>query len=215
MMVARFSYVVIFSALLAGLLPGGGKEASPIALFLDFERTPSDISLQEMKKEVGHLMESSGFAFDWKKASQMKKGEPDSILLKFKGTCHTGGPQPPQISELAPYGETLALASTKVSKGQVQPLSEVQCDQIRKCLGAGSNAGKMQRDLLLGRAMGRVVAHELYHILAATTKHAGEGLAKAVQSTADLLSEGSEFGSAQMERLNGSAQSGAPGFRRK
>jgi hypothetical protein len=36
-------------------------------------------------------------------------------------------------------------------------------------------------------ALGRVVAHELYHILARTTSHATGGLAKASQSLRDLI----------------------------
>jgi hypothetical protein len=37
--------------------------------------------------------------------------------------------------------------------------------------------------------MGRVVAHELYHVLARTTSHAERGLAKASQSLKDLVSK--------------------------
>jgi hypothetical protein len=211
----RLCYVAIFSALMAGFLLGGGEADSPIALLTNFENTPSDISVQEMKKEFGRLMKSTGLEFDWRQVPQLKevKTDPEGIRLKFKGNCHTGGPQPPEISELAPYGESFALASTKVSKGRVLPDSEVQCDQIRKCLGARAGTTQLQRDLLLGRAMGRVVAHELYHILVGTTKHAGKGVVKAIQSTADLVSEGAEFGSTQLENLGEPGHSGASGFK--
>ena len=36
-------------------------------------------------------------------------------------------------------------------------------------------------------ALGRVVAHELYHILTRTTGHASEGFARASQSLRDLI----------------------------
>ena len=67
-----------------------------------------------------------------------------------------------------------------------------------------------QRDFLYGRAMARVVAHELYHILMQTTEHARSGVARSCFSTEDLLTERFEFESttlAQMRRKqdNGSS----------
>jgi hypothetical protein len=66
-----------------------------------------------------------------------------------------------------------------VNHGEVMPYAEIQCDQIRTGL-AGVRLGPSQKDRqrALGLALGRVVAHELYHVLAKTTAHAEHGLAK-------------------------------------
>jgi len=50
--------------------------------------------------------------------------------------------------------------------------------------------------------MGRVVAHEIYHILAGMTGHAARGLAKAAESLQDLIStEGMPFRAEDSEAI--------------
>ena len=81
----------------------------------------------------------------------------------------------------------VVLGTSLVSDGQVLPFSEVECDQVRKTLAYEERATEMDRQCALGRAMGRVVAHELYHVLACTTKHAGRGLARATQTLKGMV----------------------------
>jgi hypothetical protein len=77
-----------------------------------------------------------------------------------------------------------------VDHGRVLPFSEVQCDQVRKTLFAlEPTAGKNEKQEALGLAMARVVAHELYHVLASSTAHASRGLAKAVLPFSDLVAK--------------------------
>jgi hypothetical protein len=57
------------------------------------------------------------------------------------------------------------------------------------------------RNIVFGRALGRVVAHELYHILALTTEHAEAGVAKPSFSAQDLMSDRFSFNPASLERL--------------
>ena len=58
---------------------------------------------------------------------------------------------------------------------------------------------------LYGRAMARVVAHELYHVLMRTTEHARAGVARSCFSTSDLLTERFEFEGATLARLRHTA----------
>jgi len=53
------------------------------------------------------------------------------------------------------------------------------------------------RDHMLGRALGRIVAHELFHILADTTLHAHDGVARSALSRGELTT--SEFGFTALE----------------
>jgi hypothetical protein len=51
------------------------------------------------------------------------------------------------------------------------------------------------------RALGRVIAHEIYHILAQTTEHDESGVAKAAFSLEDLMVDGFAFNPAGLQRL--------------
>ena len=53
---------------------------------------------------------------------------------------------------------------------------------------------RISRDLAYGRAMARVLAHELYHVLRRTRIHTASRLTKARLAPADLLSESAEYG---------------------
>ncbi len=50
-----------------------------------------------------------------------------------------------------------------------------------------------EREGAYGRALGRVLAHELYHIFGNTTHHASEGVAKESYTVQDLLTEEFQF----------------------
>jgi hypothetical protein len=81
------------------------------------------------------------------------------------------------------------LGDAKVENGRVLPFSEVRCDEVRKALSyLAPAASPEQRQVALGMAMARVVAHELYHMLARTTRHAMHGLARASQPLPELVS---------------------------
>lgn len=202
-------------AALCGLLFGAEAVLPPVSLLIDFEHKPSTIALEAMKMEVASLMKSSGLSFDWKfRPAKRDINTPKGIAFRFKGKCYGEAFSGGELSELAPYGETVALASTPVVAGSVQPFSEVQCDQIRKCISADAGSGKHQRELALGRAMGRVVAHELYHILLDTRNHAAKGVSKSVHSGEDLVSGEAEFDSYDREMLRSPrGRSGASAFR--
>jgi hypothetical protein len=65
----------------------------------------------------------------------------------------------------------------------------VRCDAVRDALAyLRPEAGAFEKQKALGQAMGRVVAHELYHVLANATAHAARGLAQAAESLEDLVS---------------------------
>ncbi len=86
-------------------------------------------------------------------------------------------------------GESHALGFTKVVHGRVLPYTEVECDRVREALSylvPGADRRACQK--AMGVALGRVVAHALYHVLARTTAHAADGLAKASHSLEELVS---------------------------
>src|ERR1035438_10590065 len=55
-----------------------------------------------------------------------------------------------------------------------------------------------------GRALGRVLAHELYHIFANTMRHGSVGVAKESYSVLDLLSDDFQFQAKETKMLQSS-----------
>ena len=181
---------LVISALLAsGETPPQNPASPSVAIFMDFDSQPGVASVAVMEKEVDALLKPSGVTLNWRLAGENDGTEAFSglVVLKFKGRCRVEGWAQPG-NDFGTLGETDTLGSTQVAQGRVLPFSEVECDQIRKALAymhPGSN--QLERQNALGLALGRVVAHELYHMLTRTTTHATAGLAKASQSLRDLV----------------------------
>ncbi len=168
---------------------------SPVGIFLDFDAAPGAIPVEVMKQEVEGLLKEAGLALNWRLVSDNHGDQVFSrvVLLKFKGSCRADNVAV-LGRDFGSLGEVHPLGSTKVSKGKVLPFSEVECDHIREALAYLSPATtRRERQRAMGLAMARVVAHELYHILARTTGHAARGLAKASESLEDLVSRGDEI----------------------
>lgn len=156
---------------------------------MEFDSTPGAASVEVMKKEVDDLLKPAGLSLDWRLIKENHGNEPFAglVVLKFKGECKAEAAYD-LPSNFGTAGEDETLGSTKVDHGRVLPYSEVECDQVRKALSyLGPGAGQKERQRAMGMAMGRVVAHEIYHILASTTQHASKGLAKASHSLEDLV----------------------------
>jgi len=52
-----------------------------------------------------------------------------------------------------------------------------------------SEADYVRCDVVFGRAIARVLAHELYHVLARTESHAAKGVAQRALSGSDLAAD--------------------------
>jgi hypothetical protein len=157
-----------------------------VGVFMDFDAAPNRTSLEVMKKEVAALLRPAGVALTWRLSSESRGVESFAglVLLKFKGKCRAES-WPTDL----PPGRTRALASTEVAEGRVRPFSEVRCDALRQALSyLRPETTAIERQKALGLAMGRVVAHEMYHVLAGVTTHAAQGLSKAAESLQELIS---------------------------
>jgi hypothetical protein len=166
------------------------KAISPhIGVYLDFDHVPESVPLEVMKRAAEGLLKPSGITLAWRLTSENRGTESFSGLavLEFKGRC---GIDPPlAASDFGTLGEIDTLALAAISHGAVLPYAEIECDQVRKALSyLRPGAGPLRREEALGLVLGRVVAHELYHILANSAGHAAEGLAKASELLRDLVS---------------------------
>lgn len=175
------------------MLPGLAAQSHPnIGIFMQFDAAPGAASVAAMEKEVAQLFQPSGLALSWRLTGDARNGEAFYRLavVRFKGRC--SAEISPSASQALP-GEVRPLGATRVAEGHVLPYTEVRCDEVRKALAylrPGANA--VERQMALGRALGRVLAHELYHILANAKSHPSKGLARAVEPLPELIAPKTE-----------------------
>ena len=180
----------VVACLALAVLPAfSGSREAPVRLYTQFQQEPPDTVLESIQEELENIMLPIGMGFEWRNLATTTGTEVSAELavIHFKGHC--------DVTDLEPAdGFPGPLGWTHMSDGEILPFSDVNCDGIRIFL---------QRDLLrlpeenraaaYGRAIARVLAHELYHIFARTTKHSSWGVAKAAYNVRELLSTTFKF----------------------
>ncbi len=187
--------------LMLGVLPGFGgnlpQEPVPVTLYTKFAHEVPTGVLAAIQQEVSVIMEPIGISFDWRSLSQADGSEVsiELAVITFKGTCSTAN-----LNTHA--GNPGALGWTHVSDGVILPFSDIDCDRIRVFLQRELHYQDPEvRDALFGRAVGRVLAHELYHIFANTSRHGSCGVGKAAYSVQELLSNDFRFEDRETKEL--------------
>lgn len=164
----------------------------------------SAVALTEAKVELTSVMHGMGVQVDWwdpaKSPASTAPGA-NLIVADFKGACSVLARSALQSAETV--RALPALADTSISDGHILPFAHVNCEALSRFIGPVlAHQPGAQRELLLGRAIGRLLAHETYHILLQTRDHSPSGIAKARFSTTDLLAERFEFEPAAMAKLH-------------
>jgi hypothetical protein len=183
---------LVLFCLLAGVFPGWsetrGARFAPITLYTQFEQAPPGGVLKALQDEVASIMAPIGIRFEWRDLGKTGGHEVSAELavVTFKGRCDAAG----LLTRSKFEG---ALGWTHVSDGQILPFTDVSCDRVREFVQTGLLALRVEdREAKYGRALGRVLAHELYHIFANTLRH-GSGVAKESYSVQDLLADDFQF----------------------
>jgi hypothetical protein len=157
-----------------------------VAVLTDFGGRHSETTIQEMKREFGGLLKSSGLRFHW---SDLKKSSGQTfsnvVIVRFQGACTLEGMKPiPEAT--GPFG------FAHVTDGQVLPFIEIRCDRIRQsAYNAMWGEDYRKRDELMGRAIARVLAHEFEHVMRNKCEHASHGIFKESISGKALISKNS------------------------
>jgi len=173
-----------------------GDAPSPTTLILHFEQRHSERTLNEVRGELGHVMQNAGFTFDLKLFSELGPWAEfnNLMLVRMKGNCRLDAGPVPQ-SERGP----LALAHT--SDGKVLPFIDVSCDRVRALIRPVLSGDQFRNsEALMGRALARVIAHEIYHVLTGA-KHSESGIARHALSGAQLVSDQLLFQPEDVERM--------------
>ena len=182
---------------------GAVSAPAPVAIYMSFDGDRSDLAIEAMQREVEALTKPGGLHLHWRLLDADRSGETfsDLVVVKFRGKCNMEGIQF-LFSELGPDAEGGPLGSTKTANGQVLPFSELQCDRIRHSIAPlAIGSSREEREALLGRSLGRVLAHELFHIFANTEQHGREGVAKTRYSRKDLAADSFAFDAKDARRI--------------
>ena len=171
------TFCLVFAALSTAMAQSAASSDSVLVVYLRGAGAQPAEPIRYMKVELEAIMYRAGFEVSWRRANQAS----DSAFLAvvdFSGSCAPG--------PAAPFREETSLASTSIIDGHVLPFSKIDCAVLTRMVGPVGDA-------LYGQALARVLAHELYHVLAQTTHHGGAGIAKSCFRVDDLLAARFEF----------------------
>jgi hypothetical protein len=154
----------------------------------------SRLAIHEMGREAAHILKKSGVSLRWHLGEPAQAVNGLLVVVKLVGRCDMDGP--PAFLMSAPLGWS------HEANGVVLPFSDLACDNIRGAVQRAVLAGNQLRgNFLLGRAMGRVLAHELYHIVADTAEHGEDGVAQPALSARELTSGQLELRPSDVEAI--------------
>src|SRR5207302_3578919 len=117
------------------------------------------------------------------------------IVVRYKGKC---------VLDPVPYfyNERGPMAFTYSTDSVVQPFSEVACDKVITAVRSAMFGGDFGKaDLLLGRALARVLEHEVVHMLSGSGDHGHEGVARKSLSGNRLITPELRWAPEDLERL--------------
>jgi hypothetical protein len=168
-----------------------------ITIVLDFQGPRSEQSVAEMKREFAGIMKDSTLRFDFRWRSQAsQEALTDLVLVRFTGKCVL---EP--VGYL--YDERGPMAFTYSTDGIVQPFSEVACEKVTSAVrSAMAGSDFANADVLLGRALGRVLAHEVVHMLSKSGAHGRTGVAKTALSGSQLIAPELRLGPEDVVRIH-------------
>ncbi len=176
--------------------------ARALTVVLDFRGLHSAPAVAAMERETERILSATGITLDWRlKGAAPAETSGTLVVVRFNGRCIL---EP--VGYL--YDERGPLAYTYSTDGQVQPFSEVACDQVVSSVRSGMLPGDYSRaDEFFGRALGRVVAHELVHILTGEASHGTAGVARRALSPDRLVAPVLELEPEDVQRVRSSLQS--------
>lgn len=204
----KYSTLLVLLMLSAAALRGHGDDpAGVLTIYTRFAHPPSAPSVAYMRDEFDAIMQPFHLRFNWRSLEHASGHEAVSevVVVTFQGVCHIDtmpGSGPPSG----------ILGLTHIVDGEILPFADVDCDKLRELMTSSlAVSPPAQRARLLGRAMARVLAHEMYHFLARTTRHASAGLAKSHYTGTELASDRFRFDEAQLRAVldGGSRRSAA------
>jgi len=185
---------------LLGIFPvcGGAAEENRVrvGLYAEFQQEPSVRVRTVIREELASIMMPTGAVVEWRPLERAGKERWSRlVVVHFKGRCDSS-----DLSLYDPY--PWVLGQTYISDGEIIPFSDIYCTAIRAMLAQTLvSTDRSTRPFVFARAVARVLAHELYHVLAATRHHASGGLGEGFYSARELAADDFRFEDKEIQRL--------------
>lgn len=161
--------------------------ATPVTILLDYDEPSSPAAHRALEKELASILSDSDIHIDLR----LRKEVPEHsefgglVLFRMRGTCSMRALPIGALSD-----ERGPLALTHASNGELLPFGEVECDRVRQCVQRSIGRGNPgAHEAQYGAALARVMAHEVYHMMAHSSVHTKEGVTKAALSSEELSGE--------------------------
>jgi Cytochrome c len=185
---------------LVGALPAIAAAPEPSALavgvYAHFEHEPPKAVVEAIHQEVSSIMAPIGLRMVWRSLDRDANEVWGALAsIRFKGMCSSE-----DLTVYPPY--PFVLGQTHIVDGKASPFIDIHCNAVRAMLASWLSTVELERrDRLFGRAVARVVAHELYHALAKSKHHGSRGIGERAYSVEDLIIEEFRFENSQVRGL--------------
>jgi hypothetical protein len=177
--------VVLAFCAASGAYPDTSDPGQSVTVLVDFEKPYSTASIDAMRQELQTLFAPSGLKIDLRLKNQLPPGSEFNqlVVFKMKGACSMVAMPIGALSD-----ERGPLAMTYSSDGELLHFGEVECDRVRQSLQRVLGKGYPKKgQTALGMALGVVVAHEMYHMMANAKGHTAGGITKHSLSTEEMI----------------------------
>ena len=174
---------------LAGIATAGDAldARTHIALVLDIRAEVSAVARDALTVEFARIYSLAQVRLSWHRPGQQVSSNRVVVV---------------RIWPSSPQAPPKALAFTHLSEGEILSFVELDPQRIRHILElARRNLDPDDREELLGRSLGRAVAHEAYHVLANTTSHGKSGITKRFFCVEDFLNDRLDLEEEAIERI--------------
>ena len=188
-------------------IPSFNSDSAPshekkLVIFLTSDSAIAPEASSELKREVSDLLQPAAIRVEWQDPAVDRGGAENdySAVVHLRGSCHPA--EPSTRFEHAVSGP-FTLASSAVSDGVILPFGDVDCAALNSFLGPALWSEPDQaRERMYARAVARLMAHELYHVVGQTAAHARSGVAEPAFTVTELLSDHFEFAESTLDELH-------------
>jgi hypothetical protein len=151
-----------------------------ITVVVRYEQRPSAVSSEALSRELTSIMSRANVQVEVRQRADQRAKPAYVFSFQMTGYCGMDGPADNSTDHKS-------LGSTFTSNGQLLPFGQIDCDRIRSSIASAVGArDPQQHQFLYGSAVARVMAHELYHMLAGSANHTAAGLTQGALTGKDL-----------------------------
>ncbi|MGJ5819098.1 hypothetical protein [Paludibaculum fermentans] len=182
--------------LVGAALSAHAAQASRVGILVSVPPTTPASVVEALQAETEEALRNNGVDLLWTfSQEEAARATYDRVVsLRLTGRCV---PIRPEVSR-----KSRVLGFTHISDGTVLPFVEISCDTVLRVMEVGNHRSTPYfPPNVFGRALGRVLVHEMLHVLTVSSAHEREGLTKPAFNSSDLMLGNLRLNPAARQRL--------------